>query len=101
MTTRRQLLQRGLSIGLGVVGLGRLPMPEPAAATPWLDRAVGYRAEYLVASGGLCAPFTPIYELPSFPLNARPVRDALPSFSAKRGILDFPAATARSRVRAI
>lgn len=39
----------------------------------------------LVAAGGLCAPLTPIYDLPGVETAARPVRDALPSFQANRG----------------
>jgi hypothetical protein len=41
--------------------------------------------EALVASGGLCAPLTPIYELPQISTEARPLRDALPPFMADRG----------------
>lgn len=47
----------------------------------------------LVASGGLCAPLEPIYTMPNFASNARPVRDALPSFQADRGGVNVPAAT--------
>ena len=39
----------------------------------------------LVASGGLCAPLTPIYALPQISTEARPLRDALPPFQADRG----------------
>ena len=39
----------------------------------------------LVASGGLCNPLTPIYDLPSVESAARPVRDALVNFNATRG----------------
>jgi hypothetical protein len=47
----------------------------------------------LVASGGLCAPLEPIYTMPNFASQARPVRDALPSFMADRGGVNVPAAT--------
>ncbi len=47
----------------------------------------------LVASGGLCAPLEPIYSIPNFATNARPVRDALPSFRADRGGVNVGAAT--------
>ena len=47
----------------------------------------------LVASGGLCAPLTPIYTIPQFATNARPVRDALPSFMADRGGVNVPVPT--------
>jgi CBS domain-containing protein len=44
----------------------------------------------LVASGGLCAPLTPLYEIPDFAVTDRPVRDALPSFQAERGGISVP-----------
>lgn len=47
----------------------------------------------LVASGGLCAPLTPIYTIPQFATNARPVRDALVSFQADRGGVNVPVPT--------
>ena len=47
----------------------------------------------LVAAGGLCAPLTPIYSIPQFAVNARPVRDALPSFNADRGGINVPVPT--------
>lgn len=45
--------------------------------------------EALVAAGGLCAPRTPLYDLPSFATAARPVRDALPGYNAARGGVTF------------
>jgi hypothetical protein len=39
----------------------------------------------LVASGGLCAPVTPYYQLAMVSGTDRPVRAALPSFNADRG----------------
>jgi hypothetical protein len=47
----------------------------------------------LVASGGLCAPLEPIYTIPNFATQARPVRDALASFRADRGGVNVGAAT--------
>lgn len=44
----------------------------------------------LVASGGLCAPLTPLYDIPDLAVTDRPVRDALPSFQAERGGLSVP-----------
>ncbi len=49
--------------------------------------------DVLVASGGLCAPLEPIYRMPNFASQARPVRDALPSFRADRGGVNVPTAT--------
>jgi hypothetical protein len=51
------------------------------------------RGEALVASGGLCAPLEPIYSMPNFASEARPVRDSLPSFQADRGGVNVPAAS--------
>ena len=47
----------------------------------------------LVASGGLCAPLTPLYTMPNYAVQDRPVRDALPSFQADRGGVNVPEAT--------
>ena len=43
----------------------------------------------LVASGGLCAPVTPYYQLQMISVAERPVRAALPSFNADRGGMRF------------
>jgi hypothetical protein len=47
----------------------------------------------LVASGGICAPATNLYSIPQFAVTSRPVRDALPSFSADRGAVNVPVPT--------
>lgn len=47
----------------------------------------------LVASGGLCAPLTPFYDIPNFAVASRPVRAALPSFRADRGGVNVPVPT--------
>jgi len=44
----------------------------------------------LVASGGLCAPLTPLYDIPDLAVTDRPVRDSLPSFQAERGGISVP-----------
>ena len=49
--------------------------------------------EALVASGGLCAPLTPIYTMPQLAVADRPVRDALPNFRAERGGINVPTPT--------
>jgi hypothetical protein len=53
----------------------------------------GHGGEALVASGGLCAPLTPIYSMPNFGTEAEPVWDALPVFRANRGGVNVPTAT--------
>lgn len=45
----------------------------------------------LAASGGLCAPVTPYYDLLQISTDARPVRDSLPRFNATRGGIRFGA----------
>lgn len=45
----------------------------------------------LTASGGLCAPVTPYYQLMMISQAMRPVRGALPSFNADRGGIRFAA----------
>lgn len=47
--------------------------------------------EALIASGGLCAPVTPYYDLMNVATTSRPVRDALAGFVASRGGLRFAA----------
>lgn len=43
----------------------------------------------ITASGGLCAPLTPWYNLQTWGDVCRPVRDALPNFKADRGGIRF------------
>jgi hypothetical protein len=85
---RRDFLKRG-AFGLVALRMGsHLPGAPAAVAAPVM--AAVPSANYLVASGGLCAPLTPIYNLaPMYP--ASPVRDALPSFAASRGGVGFRA----------
>lgn len=45
--------------------------------------------EAIVASGGICAPLTPYYQLTVYGDAHRPVRDALPVFKAERGGIRF------------
>lgn len=57
------------------------------------------RPEALVASGGLCAPLTPRYDLPILSDADRPVRDALATFQAVRGGITFPTPIGLSTAR--
>ncbi len=52
--------------------------------------------EALAASGGLCAPLTPYYDLAQVAVASRPVRDSLVGFTASRGgvIVGTPATIA-------
>lgn len=45
--------------------------------------------EAITASGGLCAPLTPWYNLQTYGDVCRPLRDSLPSFKADRGGIRF------------
>lgn len=58
--------------------------------------AAGGDQEALAASGGLCAPLTPYYDLAQVAVAARPVRDSLMGFNASRGgvIVGTPATIA-------
>jgi hypothetical protein len=52
----------------------------------------------LVASGGLCAPVTPYYNLMMISVAERPVRAALPAFNADRGGIRAAAPAALSAI---
>ena len=98
---RRTFLKRvGLVVGGLAVGRN-LPLPESAPVVESVVRDLHIVrdstlnsvnefqmfSETFTASGGLCAPFAPIYDLPSF---ARPIREALPMFTAARGGITSP-----------
>lgn len=56
------------------------------------------KGESLVASGGLCAPVTPYYNLQMISQADRPVRAGLPSFNADRGGIRAAAPAALSAI---
>jgi hypothetical protein len=58
-----------------------------AIGSPFLGE---HALDALLASGGICAPPTPFYDVPGFASRARPVRAALPSFNAVRGGVSVP-----------
>ncbi len=68
----------------------RAVLPE---TTQFAGKSGGHGGQALVASGGLCAPLTPIYSMPNFATEAEPVWDALPVFQAARGGVNVPTAT--------
>lgn len=78
------LKRAGLVLG-GVV-LGRaLPLEAPAEAAPntlWYHVGEETWSPNLVATGGLCAPLSPIYDMPSFPVR---MSEVIPPFRAQRG----------------
>lgn len=87
---RSVFLKRSLGLVAGVAVGSRLPLESTAApvveevAAPVVARGA---LAAIVAVGGLCAPLTPYYELTPLTLHQeRPVRDALPSFTAQRGL---------------
>jgi len=76
----------GVLLGLR---FGKLPpaVAAPEAVAGGTGVSFGICATRLVASGGLCAPLSPIYNLPiRVSLDAHPIKNSLPAFSAKRGI---------------
>jgi hypothetical protein len=64
----------------------------PAASLPGFGEGTIENGA-LTASGGLCAPLTPIYSMPNFGTEAEPVWDSLPVFQAARGGVNVPTAT--------
>lgn len=60
------------------------------------DRQMASDPDALMASGGLCAPLTPYYDLAQVAVASRPVRDSLIGFDAARGgvIVGTPATIA-------
>lgn len=84
MDRKRFLGRVGLFIGGLAVGRHvELPPAVDPVPPPAVSAAKAARSMQLVASGGLCAPFTPYYDMPAF--AARPIREALPAFTAERG----------------
>lgn len=89
---RRGFLGRALLVlalpSRGVAALDRRTSSAPSVgATPSLPTT---RASFpiggdLVASGGLCSPISPIYNVPALGVSGRPVRDSLPTFQAVSG----------------
>jgi antitoxin (DNA-binding transcriptional repressor) of toxin-antitoxin stability system len=82
------------------------PFPDDRVLTDNIDENVakirevivaglpgGFGGYSLTASGGLCAPLTPIYSMPQFATDAEPVWDSLPKFQAARGGVNTPEAT--------
>jgi hypothetical protein len=77
------------STGAALVALryGKLPDAAPAVAAPVEAAAANHWAgEQIVASGGLCSPLAPIYQLPAHLQGQTPIRTALPSFSVLRSV---------------
>lgn len=88
---KRGTFLKRVGLVIGGVAVGRhVPLETPlaeavaeTASTRLGNTGVSFYAEGLRASGGLCAPLSPIYDMPSF---AAPVRDALPMFTTSRGM---------------
>lgn len=59
---------------------------DPRSIRAEFDRRL---KQSLTASGGLCAPVTPYYQLQMLSQASRPVRGALPAFNAVRGGIRF------------
>lgn len=65
----------------------QLSSRDPNGNADKLKAVVGEKAvlEFAAAGNVLCAPLTPIYDLPQISTEQRPVRDSLPPFQADRG----------------
>jgi hypothetical protein len=74
---------------------------EAVTASSEIDRQFHERQKEggsLTASGGLCAPVTPYYQLQMLSVSDRPVRAALPAFNADRGGIRYARPAALSAV---
>lgn len=80
---------------LGLVGLtpavpflSKIPvadaLPTPVDPATSAVKAYALRNESLLVTGGLCAPMSPIYAIPT-----TPIRDSIPAISATRGGVRF------------
>lgn len=56
----------------------------------WEKVQAAIEQEAITASGGLCAPYTPLYDLPIVASAAEPVWNNLNKFQATRGGITFP-----------
>lgn len=65
--------------------LGRDAVRNAELVMPVITAAAAGDEQALVAAGGLCAPLTVRYDLPTLGDDARPIRDSLPRFGADRG----------------
>jgi len=61
---------------------------DPVLNMERIEAVVGEQA--LTASGGICAPLTPLYDLPILSVADRPVKAALAGFQASRGGISVP-----------
>lgn len=87
--------QRVNTNGKVVVASARFDFPEDRQLGD--DLNVNYQRiqaatnmEAVLASGGFCAPYPPLYDLPVVASAMRPVRDSLPGFGATRGGITYP-----------
>lgn len=90
---RGTFLKRGAALLGGLAVAGKLPpsvLEDAVAASPAPEALPGAAglSRSLVATGGLCAPVTPYYDL-KLCTSPSPVREALPSFAADRGGIRF------------
>lgn len=74
-------------------GLRKVPL-ELGAAPAAAASVQAWPAQSLVASGGICTPLTPFYEISQRRVHCNGtieslIRDALPTFSAPRGGVAF------------
>lgn len=80
-------------------GVGNMSKIESVIDPDRIREAFNLRRESAItASGGLCAPVTPYYQLAMISVAERPVRAALPSFNADRGGVRYARPAALSAI---
>jgi len=95
---RGSFLKRA-GVVVGALAFGKIPAAVDKPATEWIDYDVGpsvpventVLSRSMIASGGLCAPVKPYYDLVLINENEwkSPIRDSLVSFRADRGGISY------------
>jgi len=89
---RGSFLKRAGAV-VGALAFGKLPAAAAKTDAEWIDYDVGppvpventVLSRSMIASGGLCAPVAPYYDLVMVDGLKRPIRDSLPSVKTGRG----------------
>lgn len=79
------------------LGAGGEDELDKIRAVSWAFLGAPSELDVFQAAGGICAPPTPFYDVPSFASRERPVRGALPSFTARRGGVSLPSVSTIDR----
>ena len=87
MDTRARFLGKGLLGLFTLKGIGTAvpaAVAETAVAAPIATAPAIASAMTMLASGGLCTPLSPLYEVSGF--SGHPIHTALPAFTAERDL---------------